>query len=663
LLTIHDLQSDRLGPASPATVSLLPECNAIASSDPPSDSHLPASLGEKALLTYQAMSNSDNIVLLLERGDGAAASGAVIIGANQAFRRASGYSSEQLVGRPAVDLFITGNDAETLMTAISSTGSLRSELTCSRADGTTFMLGMNLMPAPARTPGKVCSVILGRDVTASLQARQMQDSIQRLLAKVFSSVDAAVAIVNAAGRIVMTNPHIDLLLGYKPNGLVGRSSLELVAADTRPSVMATLKQQMADGHDVVYATSMLRADGSWLPVRITSVIALAGDTRKFRIITLRPDTLGTLSTHSENAGYISESVGHIKLVGLDEVRTTLGDRWPAAAERAMATAEAVIKRHLGPQDSHSRADDTSFLICFGKLSEEEASFRAAMIGREIRNRLIGQGENPDTAYVRSIAARVRMPGAGEPEGSRHATLLDGLDQQLERLEHEARQTLRDALVSAACDLERVFGRNPAQTVASQVLIPHELQRRLACALAALPHKESSAFDLDGLLIGLAAQHAITSMARGDTTPLLVRIGFEVFAARAATERFFAMLGKIDPRVTGRLIILLSSLPEGLPRTRLQDCVNRLRPFCRGVGYQVDEVAALPQIDLSNSFNPIVVLPMPACITITPAKLRELFASLQSRRAKVLIRSVGSEKDAVALRSLGADMISMARSAA
>jgi hypothetical protein len=107
-----------------------------------------------------------------------------------------------------------------------------------------------------------------------------------------------------------------------------------------------------------------------------------------------------------------------------------------------------------------------------------------------------------------------------------------------------------------------------------------------------------------------------------------------------------------------LFLLLTSLPSGLPRSRLQDCVNRLRPFCRGVGFHLDDVAELSQIDLSNSFNPIVMLPMTACSAFTPARLKQLFSSLQSRRAKVLIRGVVSEKDAVALRSLGADMISV-----
>jgi hypothetical protein len=59
-----------------------------------------------------------------------------------------------------------------------------------------------------------------------------------------------------------------------------------------------------------------------------------------------------------------------------------------------------------------------------------------MIGREIRDRLIGQGENPDTAFVRAIATAVRLPAKkdyGSPE-KLHAALLDDMDKQLVRLE-------------------------------------------------------------------------------------------------------------------------------------------------------------------------------------------------------------------------------------
>jgi hypothetical protein len=399
---------------------------------------------------------------------------------------------------------------------------------------------------------------------------------------------------------------------------------------------------------------VLRKDGTEVPVTITSVIATIGDNKQFRVITLRPEVIDTTAIRSE-------SVGRIKLVGIDEVRAALGGRWPAVAERAMATAEVVIKRHCGPQDSFSRADDTSFLMCFGALSEEEASFRAAMVGREIRKRLIGVGESPDNAYVRSIAAVVRFPNHGETGASLNATLSSGLDKQLERLERDARKTLHEALESPASDLAAIFGRTSTQSIASQVHISDDkMERRLQGALAALPQSEADAFDLDGLRIGLAAQQAITSMAQGDATPILVKVSFETFATRATTERFFAICAKIDARVTRRLVIMLSSLPAGLPATRLSDYINRLRPFCRGVGYHVEEIVALTKIDLSNSYNPIVAVPAAACKVNTPAKLRDLFNSLQTWKARILITEVASEKDATVFRSVGADMISMER---
>lgn len=646
-----------MGPPTP--VCLRPSAwfgsNAIAmlSADHAPPTHLPASLEEKALLTYKAMSGSDDIVVLVETGIVGTTDNAIIIGTNGAFRRASGYSDDQLVGRAVIDLFPVGDDAKALMNAIRGNGSLRSEMVCTKADASTFMLGMHLMPALGRTQGRDCFVILGRDITAALQTRQMQASIQHLLAKVFSSVDAAVAIVNSAGRIVMTNAQVDVLLGYKPNGLVGWATMDLIAAESQPAIAAINKQQFEDGRDANYTVAALRADGSRLAVRITSVIASTGDGKHFRIVTLRPDALGTVSVRSE-------SVGRIKLVGMDEIRLALGDQWPAAAERAMATAEVVIKRNCGPQDSYSRVDESSFLMCFGTLSEEESSFRVAMIGREIRNRLIGQGEDPDNAYVRSIAAVVRFADRGESGASLHALLLDGVDKQLARLEEAARATLRGALGTAACEVEPVFGRIRGQTVGSLIVMPAKLEREVFSALASLPPAESKAFDRDGLLVGLAAQQAVVSMTQGDTMPLLVKISFDIFATRAATERFFELCAKIDPRVTSRLVVLLTSLPEGLPRTRLQDCVNRLRPYCRSVGYQVDDVADLPELDLSTSFNPVVVLPVTACAASSPGKLKEIFSSLQSRRARVLIRGVGSEKDAAALRSLGVDMVCMKR---
>jgi PAS domain S-box-containing protein len=606
---------------------------------------------EQAWLTFQAMDQSDDIVLLLDSDAGAATTDVVIIGANGAFRRASGFSEDQVRGRPVAELFPVGDDSATLMDAIHSHGPLRTELRCGRADGSTFMLGLHLMPAPARAQGRVCFALLGRDITEAFHTRQQQDSVQRLLAKVFISVDEAVAIIDGTGRIVMTNPHVDRLLGYAPNGLIGRGSLEVVAPECRAAVAETRKRQLEEGGDTSFRATLLRADGSRLGARITSVLVGSDDLKQFRILTLRAEAGDTTETRTETAG-------RIRLVGMDEVRAALGDRWPAMAARAMATAEAVMRRRCGSQDSYERIGDTGFLVCFGLLSEPEASFRAAVIGREIRERLIGQGSDTHEAHVHAIAAAVRFPDHHESGAELREVLLAGLEQQVAGVEEQARRTLQATLAGVTCVLERITGHNPDETVATLVRLPAGLERQLVCALSVLPRKETDVFDLDGLLLGLAAQQAVKAMARGDTGRLLVNIRFDVFGTRVATERYVALCMRIDKRVCKHLTLLLTALPEGLPRSRQLECVNRLRPFCAAVGFQVDEVAGLATIDVSQSVNPLVALPAAALAGIAPGRIKEVIGGLHARRAKVLVRRIASATDAATFLSLGADLISM-----
>lgn len=615
---------------------------------------VPMPMAEKAWLTYQALNLSDDVILLLEVPAGKASAEPVIVGANGAFRRASGFSNDQLLGRQATELFPVEDHAEALRQAVRDGTALRTELNCKRASGGTFILGLHLMPAPARSAGGNCFVALGRDITAAVEARQTQASVQRLLAKVFTSVDEAVSIVNAAGQIVMTNPGYDRLLGYKPNEMVGRKALDVVAPDAHASFVAAIEEQFKHGRDVSFTTAYLRADGSKMVLRITSVIVTT-DMKQFRISTLRPDTGG-------KAGSRILSAGRITLVGLDDVRLALGDRWKAVADRVLGTAEAVLKRRCGAQDSYSRAGETSFLVCFGALSEKEAAFRAAMISREIRTRLIGQGEEPDTAYVRSLAAAIRVPDEGDGAPAAHDLLLDGLNQHMERVEAEARQTLAGSWASATCVLDPVLGLSVKQTVSNRIGLAGKVRRTLMSALSVLPRTEAEAFDLDALLLGLAAKQAIADMGRGVSTPLLADIRFDVFLTRAATQRYFAACQRIDPRVSSRLVLMMSALPEGLPKTRLLDCVTRLRPFCAGVGYYVDDLTAAAQIDLSNSFNPIMAVPFKAMCGVPADKVRMTIDALHARRAALLVFRVPADKDIGHLRQAGVDMISFERSA-
>jgi PAS domain S-box-containing protein len=611
---------------------------------------------QRAWLTWQAMNRSDDIVLLLERANAEPNPAVTVIGANDAFHRATGLDETQIVGQPIATLFPDQHQLGTLTETIQQDGSTRNEVTMLRADGSSFVLGLHLMPVSTPEGAAVNAhfVVLGRDITAVLEARNLQLATQKLLAKVFVSINEAVVIIDTSDRIVMTNPYADRLLGYKATALVGRPSLDLVAMRDRDLVSVNRQRQMTQGGDLNFDVLILLADGSEQTMRARSVLVERDDQKKFRILTLRP--LARVATRAVNAG-------HIKLVGLDEVRDALGARWPALASRAMATAEAVIKRSCGKPDSYSQSDDISFLICFGELDAEAATFRAAMIGREIRERLIGQCGDPDTAQVRVIAASVNLTLQEEqPIAVRDAALLTGLGRQLQQIEHDARATLNATLHVASCETEPVQSRIAGEVVATWVHLPDTLERRLLCAFAVLPRSETEAFDLDGLLLGLAAREAVAVLARGASHSLLVPVGFDVFSSRPATDHFVNLCRKLDKRLTKQLVFLLSGLPEGLTRSHLFDCMNLLRPFCRGVGFQADNPALLAPLDLAPSGNAVVAL-LASAVTAMPAdKVKALVGFLHARRMRLLVRRLASADQAAKVLAHGADLISMARGA-
>ena len=179
------------------------------------------------------------------------------------------------------------------------------------------------------------------------------------------------------------------------------------------------------------------------------------DLRHFRIITV----LHRLDTPPATV----HVAGKIRLIGLDEVKEALGPRWATVAARAMSSAEHVIRRRCGSHDTWSRTADGGFLICFATATEDEAAFRASAMAREIRTRLIGEGETEATATVSAIAAAVDVPQVpGRSPDMLAAVIAERLNSRLAQIEVRARDTLRRAVDSTSCRLEPVRDRRTPQ---------------------------------------------------------------------------------------------------------------------------------------------------------------------------------------------------------
>ena len=177
-------------------------------------------------MLYDTLDHSDDIVFILEQmGD--SAEDIVIASANDAFCRTSDCSHAELIGRSLPSLATADADASRcaeIVRAAHEGRAFRSEILCDRHGGAPFWLGLHLMPVRDANPP--CFIVLGRDITESLQSCQQQAAIQGLLAKVFLCVKAPAAIISDTGSIHMTNPALDQLLNHPPGGIPEKAEVK-----------------------------------------------------------------------------------------------------------------------------------------------------------------------------------------------------------------------------------------------------------------------------------------------------------------------------------------------------------------------------------------------------------------------------------------------------
>lgn len=622
-----------------------------------------------AELTSQALQQSGNIIIIasaLER----TRLGLRIEHVNTAFTVTLGYSAAAALGQP-LDLIIAPHTSESALAAIRQSvdrgRSLQLELLSAHASGQPRWLGLHFMALASPEADRPCYVIQGRDITDKLRERQEQRSAQQLLASVFLFVDSPVAIVNESGAIRMANPPLAELLERPPAAIEGRPWTEFIDARERDKDLEVRKSHAAGQRQHRFPVHLLRADGAILPATAVSAVVDREGLDRFRVITFhhRPGGIhhGRMPPHPAPENQESRFASKITLTGLEAVRPGLGVRWAEQADRALSAAEDILRRHLATDESFMRTDDHGFLLRLREAGEEEASFRAAVIAREIRNALIESGTDTIGAAVTAISAKLET---GSGSGPDPVLMMDTLDRRLAaqrgRIEHHAEQILSEAMEHATSVLEAVTGADPEKPAPlACVTLPENVARQITAAKAALPPSRLEAFDLNAFMLTLAAERIAEDVLAAAPKVYLVPTAFEALANRRYRRRFIEVCQSLDGPVQRRLAFLLSGIPRLTPQARIADTIQTITPFCRFVALELER-PELPEIDFSHRTIPIVAL---AASSIPPAaaapgrELSRLAALLRVFNTHLLVRRVTSAEAAAQLRQCGVELFSWA----
>ncbi|WP_127144380.1 hypothetical protein [Pelagibacterium montanilacus] len=283
--------------------------------------------------------------------------------------------------------------------------------------------------------------------------------------------------------------------------------------------------------------------------------------------------------------------GSIEVVGLDDIRQTLGPRWDAVASRALAIAAEVIAERISEDDFSRDFGDGRFAICFGNCTKPEAEAQARVISNAIKARLIDS--MPDETARISVSRFVAEvePGALDAETG---DLTDLLMAQMARMNVEAKQAAhafrRNMLKEFKVLFAPMWSARDERTHINRCVLDLSLGCSTLAQFRAIADPDqmtATLSDIDRLVLTrvIEAFHANYKATMGAT--LLVPVSYNTLKDPEGSADYLQLLSAVPPLYLNALALEVTSLPATLPGARLASLLDMLGAFTTKVAVEIN----------------------------------------------------------------------------
>ncbi len=328
----------------------------------------------------RALERARLALVVLRCGDGR------VVFANAVFAACAGRDRASLTGSRLSNLIAAETPVPTrdaLFAAVSTGSDWHGTVSLAQPSGGSVALALSVVPLGDEFGGPSV-LLLGRDVTEVERRAREETRLNRVLAEVFRRLDVAAAVVGPDDRIIVANRAYAALTGYSLAELAGLAVDRLTAPENREEAAIRRAAQRSTGEAYAMPLTLLRRDGTRLPVLLRSV-AIEDEGMRLRLVTLRED-------HAVHSPALPPELafGDVRFLRLDALRRALGPAWPEHAPRLLLHAEGVLKRRLSAHDVYARTAEGDFAIWFESGDALANAERLARIAREVRVELTGE---------------------------------------------------------------------------------------------------------------------------------------------------------------------------------------------------------------------------------------------------------------------------------
>jgi hypothetical protein len=290
------------------------------------------------------------------------------------------------------------------------------------------------------------------------------------------------------------------------------------------------------------------------------------------------------------------SASRIQLIGLDGLKTRLGDGWPKVAQRADEIARRTIQSRLGRTDVFTALQGWKYLILFPELTVGEAKLKSAMIAEEIARAILGDAHGPGAIEVKS--AIVSADGALTFET---APSLEDLTLRMAEETARARPAVSDkpalpelppapAIASDALEVmsvwyRPVFDARQRLVVAAEAVPVFDLPgglRAVGEGRVLPPEDEEAYHRLDVLMLTQAILALNAAAVLGRPRLISLGIGFETLAVAARRMDYLRRLDSVLWPARQKIVFKIRRVPDGATPSRLHELVMALKRHARAI---------------------------------------------------------------------------------
>ena len=348
--------------------------------------------------------------------------------------------------------------------------------------------------------------------------------------------------------------------------------------------------------------------------------------------------------------------GCVQVIGLEEIRDEIGERWEKHKETVWAHLQGLLSQKLGPTDFYVQIDDTSFLVSMPTAQEQEAQIFCLRVAHDLHGSLLGHCDTEKLRIARVVSVK---------DGAVQTAMVTGdvLNTLAKRAGLEA--SAPEASLHKPDKIEHPF--MPPAKFQHEYLPMWDAQKEAVttyrCVSRLEQHTETpgcrAKFELPRAIsrIDEATRCLTAHLAAGERFMMWIPLPYDVMSSAVGRMEIAGICRGLSSDLRPYLIFEICDLPQGVPQSRLSELVGSLRPFCRGVAAQVPLRTANYSAYLGTGLQAIGLSVAGGVPTEIGNEIRRLSQAVKKQKMLTFVQDVPRSELLQAARALGIHLLS------